>query len=201
MDSFYGHFVCKNFLTVEWYMCSYRGHKLKKNYYSLVWIRMSCIAFFVCVRVLGCVIVPVRIFKTSHYPRYPLPFEFRMHYETFHIQNTLYFDIFRFWTVPWRGNKEHSRHCPSVFFCLATLRSSALVPNMAQVSTVVTFLCKEIKTFVKTMVVTTTWPFKIPQSVRLNNSCVLYNEIRMDYHFIKRESLLSLCGHVIFPFH
>ena len=54
------------------------------------------------------------------------------------------------------GNKEHPRHCPSVFFCLATRRSSALVPNMAEVSTVVTFLCKEIKTFVKTIVVTTT---------------------------------------------
>ena len=67
MDSFYGHCVGNNFLTVEQYMCSNA---------SLVWIRMSCFFFCVWVGVLGCVIIPVRNFKTSHYP-HPLPCKFR----------------------------------------------------------------------------------------------------------------------------
>ena len=45
---------------------------------------------------------------------------------------------------------------PSVFFCSATLRTSALGPNVSDVSTVVTSLCKEIKTFVITVAVKTT---------------------------------------------
>ena len=45
-----------------------------------VYFEFECLVLLfvcVCVRVLGCVIVPVRIFKTSHYPRYPLLFGFR----------------------------------------------------------------------------------------------------------------------------
>ena len=55
---------------------------------------MPCIAFCVCVcvRVLGCVIVPVRIFKTSHYPRYPLLFGFRQNalWHISHSKNSLF---------------------------------------------------------------------------------------------------------------
>ena len=47
---------------------------------------------------------------------------------------------------------------PSVFYCSATLRTSAfaLGPNVSDFTTVVTSLYKEIKTFVITIAVTTT---------------------------------------------
>lgn len=80
MDSFYGHSVYNNFITVERYMCSYdklrnlSQSSLNSNVLSCFFL---CERGCVCVDVLGCVIVPVRNFKTSHYPHYPLPCEFR----------------------------------------------------------------------------------------------------------------------------
>ena len=63
MDSFYGHFVCSNFLTVEWYMCLY--HELKKKLVQSG-LNSNVLYCFFCarvrVRVSGYVIVPLRIF-------------------------------------------------------------------------------------------------------------------------------------------
>ena len=125
---------------------------------------MSCLAFFlcergcVCVDVLGCVIVPVRNFKTRHYPRYPLPCEFRNDAlsDISHLKHSLLgsFKILDS-AVKVVMNTTHVT-VPFVFFSISTPGSSALSPNMAYGSTVVTFLCKEIKTFVITIAVKTT---------------------------------------------
>ena len=160
MDSFYWHFVFNNFLSVEWYMCSY--HKLKKWLQSsLNSNALSC--FFMCLCVCKDVILPVRNFKTSHYSHYPLPCEFRQNAlsDISHLKHSLFrnFKILDS-AVKVVMNSTHVT-VPFVFFCSATPPSSALGPNMADGSIVVTFLCKEIKTFVITVAVKTTWPFKI----------------------------------------
>ena len=149
MDSFYWHFVCSNFLSVEWYMCSY--HKLKKLLQSSLNSNVLSCFFYVRVRVLGCVIVPVRNFKTSHYPYYPLPCEFRQNApsDISHLKHSLFrnFKILDS-AVKVVMSITHVT-VPFVFFC------------SADGSTVVIFFCKEIKTFIITVAVTTTWPFKI----------------------------------------
>ena len=144
MDNFYWHFVCSNFLSVEWYMCSY--HKLKKLLQSSLNSNVLSCFFYVRVRVLGCVIVPVRNFKTSHYPYYPLPCEFRQNApsDISHLKHSLFrnFKILDS-AVKVVMSITHVT-VPFVFFC------------SADGSTVVIFFCKEIKTFVITVAVTTT---------------------------------------------
>ena len=161
MDSFYGHSVYNNFITVEWYMCSYdklrnlSQSSLNSNVLSCFFL---CERGCVCVDVLGCVIVPVHNFKTSHYPHYPLPCEFRNDAlsDISHLKNSLLrsFKILDS-AVKVVMNTTHVT-VPFVFFSISTPGSSALSPNMAYGSTVVTFLCKEIKTFVITIAVKTT---------------------------------------------
>ena len=161
MDSFYGHSVYNNFITVEWYMCSYdklrnlSQSSLNSNVLSCFFL---CERGCVCVDVLGCVIVPVRNFKTSHYPHYPLPCEFRNDAlsDISHLKHSLLgsFKILDS-AVKVVMNTTHVT-VPFVFFSISTPGSSALSPNMAYGSTVVTFLCKEIKTFVITIAVKTT---------------------------------------------
>ena len=160
MDSFYGHSVYNNFITVEWYMCSYdklrnlSQSSLNSNVLSCFFL---CERGCVCVDVLGCVIVPVRNFKTSHYPHYPLPCEFRNDAlsDISHLKHSLLrsFKILDS-AVKVVMNTTHVT-VPFVFFSISTPGSSALSPNMAYGSTVVTFLCKEIKTFVIIAVKTT----------------------------------------------
>ena len=161
MDSFYGHSVYNNFITVEWYMCSYdklrnlSQSSLNSNVLSCFFL---CERGCVCVDVLGCVIVPVRNFKTSHYPHYPLPCEFRNDAlsDISHLKHSLLrsFKILDS-AVKVVMNTTHVT-VPFVFFSISTPGSSVLSPNMAYGSTVVTFLCKEIKTFVITIAVKTT---------------------------------------------
>ena len=161
MDSFYGHSVYNNFITVEWYMCSYdklrnlSQSSLNSNVLSCFFL---CERGCVCVDVLGCVIVPVRNFKTIHYPHYPLPCEFRNDAlsDISHLKHSLLrsFKILDS-AVKVVMNTTHVT-VPFVFISISTPGSSALSPNMAYGSTVVTFLCKEIKTFVITIAVKTT---------------------------------------------
>ena len=109
-------------------------------------------------RVLGCVIVPVRNFKTNHYPHYALPCEFR-HNALLDISHLKY-SLFRNFKILDSAVKVAMNttisHCSFVFFSFPTLGSLVLSPNMADGPTVVTFFCKEIKTFVLTIVVKTT---------------------------------------------
>ena len=160
MDSFYGHSVYNNFITVEWYMYSYdklrnlSQSSLNSNVLSCFFL---CERGCVCVDVLGCVIVPVRNFKTIHYPHYPLPCEYRNDAlsDISHLKHSLLrsFKILDS-AVKVVMNTTHVT-VPFVFFSISTPGSSALSPNMAYGSTVVTFLCKEIKTFVIIAVKTT----------------------------------------------
>ena len=125
-------------------MCSY--YKLKKLLQSSLNSNVLSCFFYVRVRVLGCVIVPVRNFKTSHYPYYPLPCEFRQNApsDISHLKHSLFrnFKILDS-AVKVVMSITHVT-VPFVFFC------------SADDSTVVIFFCKEIKTFVITVAVTTT---------------------------------------------
>ena len=85
-------------------MCSYdklrnlSQSSLNSNVLSCFFL---CERGCVCVDVLGCVIVPVRNFKTSHYPHYPLPCEFRNDAlsDISHLKHSL-LRSFKIWTVP-----------------------------------------------------------------------------------------------------
>ena len=120
---------------------------------------MSCLAFpffFVCVCVcVRCVIIPVRNFKTSHHPHYPLPCEFR-HNAQSKISN-LNHTLFQFFKVFDSAVKVvlyfifSNVTVPAVWFPFTTSTSSTPSLDMAHSSVVVTFPCKEIKILITTI--------------------------------------------------
>ena len=121
---------------------------------------MSCLAFpffflYVCVFVLGCVIIPVRNFKTSHHPHYPLPCEFRFNAQS--KISILYHTLFQFLKVFDSAVKVvlyfifSNVTVPAVWFPFTTSTSSTPSLDMAHSSVVVTFPCKEIKILITTI--------------------------------------------------
>ena len=135
---------------------------------------------------LGCVIIPVRNFKTSHHPHYPLPCEFR-HNAQSKISN-LNHTLFQFFKVFDSAVKVvlyfifSNVTVPAVWFPFTTSTSSTLSLDMTHSSVVVTFPCKEIK------------------NSYYNNSSE--NNTKVEWIAISlRESLVSPCGNVRSPFH
>ena len=99
------------------------------------------------------------------------------------------------------GSEQHPRHCPLCILLFGDASDFGIGPECVRRFHSCNISLQGNKDFCYNNSSKKHVTLQIPQCLRLNNSCIFCNEIRMDYHFIKRESLVSPCGHVIFPFH